>query len=213
LERVEEITNPELRIVGFKDVGVPHHMLRDLSQALRSQRRQVALEVVSLDERAELKSVEMALFLKVDYLLGGTRADKVVDHLRGSNIRYFPFPGRVIGHPSSLLGTAREIAEEAKQIAQIHGVSGLDLLAYRSLVDPEELMTSVVSAVNIPVIIAGSINSPARVAAVASSNAWGFTVGAAALDLQFAPGKRSLNDQVDAILAMRNLVGSAKVEV
>lgn len=205
LKRVKEVTNPEVRIIGFKDVGLNKSSLGELANAIRSQGRKVALEVVSLDEAAELRSVEMALALQVDLLLGGTRADKVVELLRGTDTLYFPFPGRVIGHPSTLLGALSEIVEDARRLTAIHGVSGLDLLAYRHPAEnPEELIAAVVRAVAQPVIVAGSINSSARVASIASSGAWGFTVGSAALDCEFAPNKPRLGDQVDTILAARN---------
>lgn len=58
--------------------------------------------MVSLDRASEIASVRAALSLGVDYLLGGTHVDDVLPLLRGSGIRYYPFPGRIVGHPSVL---------------------------------------------------------------------------------------------------------------
>ena len=56
------------------------------------------------------------------------------------------------------------------------GVTGLDLLAYRFNGNVEALMTSVVRAVKVPVTVAGSIDRPARIRALAAAGIWGFTV-------------------------------------
>ena len=56
---------------------------------------------------------------------------RVLRILAGSDVKYCPFPGRIEGHPSILLGTVEEIAQDAKQLTALDGVFGLDLLAYR----------------------------------------------------------------------------------
>ena len=73
-------------------------------------------------------------------LLGGTRVDNVLPVIKGSGIRYFPFPGRISGHPSVLEGSIDDIVESAKTMAACDGVHGLDLLAYRSSENVPELM-------------------------------------------------------------------------
>ena len=51
--------------------------------------------------------------------------------LSGTGIRYCPFPGRIVGHPSLLRGSIEEITQSAVELAAMDGVGGLDLLAYR----------------------------------------------------------------------------------
>jgi hypothetical protein len=86
---------------------------------------------------------------------GGTRVDDVLPILAGTSIRYFPFPGRICGHPSVLEGTIEEIVHSARELAARDGVHGLDLLAYRSKQDAPALMNAVCAAVPKPVLVAG----------------------------------------------------------
>lgn len=135
----------------------------------------------------------------MDYLLGGTNAIDVLPLLNGTGIQYFPFPGRITGHPSVLEGTQEEIVASAIRLAQHEGVAGLDLLAYRSKLDVPSLMAAVCAAVAKPVIVAGSVDSPAQIDAIRSSGAAGFTVGTSALDGKFPAENRMLDAQLYAI--------------
>jgi hypothetical protein len=116
-----------------------------------------------------------------------------------TNVMYFPFPGRVVGHPSVLEGSVEEIAESAWQLTALRGVHGLDLLAYRFAGDVPRLMDAVVGASIGPVVIAGSVDSDARIHSVQRSGAWAFTVGTAVFDHAFPVG-RSAAAQVDHVL-------------
>jgi hypothetical protein len=51
-----------------------------------------------------MASARAAVDLDVDVLLGGTRAEDVTAITRHHPIRYYPFPGRITGHPSVLEG-------------------------------------------------------------------------------------------------------------
>src|SRR3712207_3290821 len=82
----------------------------------------------------------------------------------------------------------------------MEGVSGLDLLAYRYDGDVGALVRSVVGAVDLPVIVAGSMDSEERIRSLADAGVWGFTVGSAIFDGRFARGA-SLREQVQAVFA------------
>ncbi|XQZ97714.1 hypothetical protein ACOZ4Y_08815 [Komagataeibacter rhaeticus] len=85
-------------------------------------------------------------------------------------IRYYPFPGRISGHPSHLEGTEGEIVRSAVDLASRPGVHGLDLLAYRFAGDVPGLMRKVRAAVmGKRVIVAGSIDREERIRAVVSA--------------------------------------------
>jgi hypothetical protein len=144
--------------------------------------------VVSLSEQDELKSARGAVEIGVDYLLGGNRAQQVAPILAGTGIRYFPFCGRTLGHPTQLRGTIEEIVGDAVRLATMPGVAGLDLLAYRFDGDVEHLIGAVTAAVRVPVIAAGSIDRFERIDAVSRLGAWGFTVGGAIFQGRFGPG-------------------------
>lgn len=174
-----------LRYIGFKDIGLPFGELVSLGAAMKRDGKQVMLEVVSTSREAEIRSIEAAAEIGVDYLLGGRHAEDAVQILKGTNIKYFPFAGRTEGHPTRLLGTIKEIVEDARRLAGLQGVHGLDLLAYRFAGDVEQLTARVVESVSIPVLAAGSIDSNERVQAMRRCGVWGFTVGSAVFDGDF----------------------------
>ena len=186
--------------VGFKDVGLAFEDLKHLARDIRSNGQKVMLEVVSQTREDELRSVRAGLEIGVDYILGGSHAAEAVDMLSGSAIRYMPFPGRVVGHPSTLHGPPADIVRSAVELAGMPGVAGLDLLAYRFSGDVEALIASVVGAVDKPVIAAGSIASTDRIRTVANLGVWGFTVGSAVFDNSFESGAKTLRGQVQAIV-------------
>ena len=94
-----------IRHIGFKDIGLPFDALAGLARQIREGGASTYLEVVSLDRESEIRSVKAAIDLGVDYLLGGTHAEDVLPLLEGTPIRYYPFPGRIVGHPSILEGS------------------------------------------------------------------------------------------------------------
>lgn len=196
---VETALRAGIHHIGFKDVGLPFEDLRDLAEQIRKGGASTYLEVVSLDRKSEIRSVRAAVELGVDYLLGGTHVEDVLPLLAGSAIRYYPFPGRIIGHPSILEGSQAEIVESAVALANYPGVAGLDLLAYRSRIDVPSLMHAVCQVVAKPVIVAGSVDRPEQIDHIRRSGAAGFTVGTSALDGQFPAESPMLSSQLKAI--------------
>ena len=187
--------------IGFKDVGLPFAALADLAARIREGGARTYLEIVSLDRDSELRSVETGLALGVDCLLGGTRANDVLPLIAGSTARYFPFPGRITGHPSVLEGDIDEIVASAAALTAHEGVAGLDLLAYRFAGDVRALIRTVCGAVTKPVIVAGSIDRPERIEAVREGGAASFTIGTCALEGRFPGASPGLGDQLRAIAA------------
>ncbi|SAL63626.1 hypothetical protein AWB74_03381 [Caballeronia arvi] len=205
LASYENLRDSPVRYVGFKDVGLPISALKQLAQRIRADGRKVMLEVVATNREAELESVRAALEIGVDYLLGGRHAQDALPLLRGSTLQYFPFVGRTVGHPTVLEGTMNEIVEDARRIASMPGVHGIDLLAYRFAgeADPAELTKRVVEAVSVPVIAAGSIDRETRVKAMINANTWGFTVGSALFQEAFVD--RRLSAQIDTIFKIEGV--------
>ena len=195
LEVFETLADSDLEYVGFKDIGLPLSELKLLSQAIRASGKKVMLEVVSLEASAELNSAAAALTLEVDYLLGGTHATEVLPLLAGTPIQYFPFCGRIEGHPSNLRGSSQDIVQHAQALTAYEGVHGLDLLAYRWDGHVPSLTKAVVSGVNKPVIAAGSVDNFERIQALHSVGVWGFTIGSAMFANQYPGG--SVRAQVD----------------
>jgi hypothetical protein len=185
LEVYEEIHDTGVEYVGFKDIGLPLDDMKSLVSRMRQDGRRVMLEVVSTTREDEIRSVRAAIEIGVDYLLGGRHVADVLPLLAGTTMRYFPFCGNTVGHPTRLEGTIGEIVEDAYRLSLLPGVHGLDLLAYRFAGDVEELTRRVVAAVDVPVIAAGSIDCSERVQTVCDAGAWGFTIGSALFERKF----------------------------
>jgi hypothetical protein len=210
LEVFETLADSSLEYVGFKDIGLPLADLHELSRAIRASGKKVMLEVVSLEREAELGSAKAAITLGVDYLLGGTHASDVLPLLEGTSIQYFPFPGRIEGHPSNLRGTYSEIVQSAQSLTAFEGVHGLDLLAYRWNGDVPALTRAVVDGVNKPVIAAGSVDNFERIQALHRAGVWGFTIGSAMFANQYPGG--SVRAQVDWVAQQLSSLNQRSLE-
>jgi hypothetical protein len=196
LEVYDDLRHTGLRHVGFKDIGVSIETLTELCRRMHDDGRTVYLEVVSVTAEDELRSIAAAREIGVDVVMGGTHVDAALPVLEGSGLRYMPFPGRIVGHPSILEGTTDEIAASAADLSSRPGVFGLDLLAYRHADPVEPIIDAVVRASAGPVVIAGSIDSAERIEAVTKLGAWGFTIGGAIFE-RVLPAGPSLAEQVE----------------
>lgn len=197
----EQTRGTGLRYVGFKDVGATPEVLAEVTRAAHADGIEVMLEVVSTSAEDEMRSLQAASEIGVDWVLGGTHAEAGVGILKGSPARYCPFPGQVTGHPSVLGGSIDEIADQARRLTELEGVHGVDVLAYRHLsVDPVALTRAVVAASAGPVIVAGAIAGAAQIRDVAAAGAWGFTIGGAIFEGQL-PGAPGVAEQIREVLA------------
>lgn len=186
--RLKDVLATGIKHIGFKDIGLPFDEQAALAAAIKAAGATLYLEMVGLDAESQRKSAEAAIRLGVDILMGGNQPEIVLPIIAGKGIRYYPFPGEVVGHPSKLQGTIDTIVESARRLTAMAGVNGLDLLAYRFTGDVEELIAKVVQAVDKPVVVAGSIDSHERLEAIVKSGATGFTVGTAAFNGAFSGG-------------------------
>lgn len=187
-----------LRHVGCKDVGLPQAELRALMDEIRANGHTSHLEVVSETEEATLASARAAVEIGPDFLIGGTLIEPVQEIVAGTGIRFFPYVGRIVDHPCLLRGSIEEIVEDTRR-AESLGVDGINLLAYRYDGDVDALVEAVVGATSLPVIAAGSVDSPARIRALADRGVWAFTIGTAALDGKLVDGA-PLTGQLDCAL-------------
>lgn len=170
-----------VRHFGCKDVGLPRKELEALLSDIENNGHTSYLEVVSESDDATLASARAAAEIQPDYLIGGTLIEPVQEIIAGTGIKFFPYVGRVVGHPCLLRGSIQEIADDARR-AEALGLDGVNLLAYRYDGDVEALVDAVVSNTSLPVIAAGSVDSVERIRALARNGVWAFTIGTAALD-------------------------------
>jgi hypothetical protein len=183
---------------GFKDIGLPLNKMKKLVTEMKTAGKTTFLEIVSLSEKECLDGAKVAVDCQFDYLMGTVFYSSVFEYLKNKDIKFLPFCGKVSGHPSVVEGTIREVVEDGKKLALI-GVDGVDLLAYRFVGDPEQLSREFISAVNLPVVIAGSIESFDRLDIIKDLNPWAFTIGTAFFDKKFVPGA-SFSEQIQVVL-------------
>ena len=183
---------------GFKDVGLPKAEMKKLVERMKARGKTTFLEVVTLTERECLDGARLALECGFDYLMGTVYYDSVFSLMQGKATKFFPFAGKVSGHPSILEGAIPEIVADGQRM-QTLGVAGFDLLAYRYTADAEALAAAFIRGVQVPVVLAGSIDGFKRLDAVKRLSPWAFTIGSAFFDQKFVPGG-SFREQMASVL-------------
>jgi len=197
MELYQELRQTGIKFFGFKDIGLPQAELKKLVEAMHADGHEVFLEVVSATAEDELTSARAAVAIGVDYLIGGTQIAGVKPIIAGTGMKYFPYVGQIVGHPCLLRGELNWLVEEAKK-AEAMGIDGINLLAYRWDGDVNLLVDSIMEAVSIPLICAGSVDRISRVKDLAERGVWAFTIGGAVLQKVIVPG--DMKDQVAATL-------------
>ncbi len=202
LDVYDSLSGIGLKHVGFKDVGVDKATLKELTRRIKADGCIAYVEVVSQTPETIRQSITASAELGVDRVLGGQDIKLAMDTFKGGGPSYYPFPGKPIGHPTKLGGTAADVEDDCRK-AVTSGCPGVDLLAYRATeADPLDLIRAARRGVGDKgyLIVAGSIDSPARIKAVASAGADAFTIGSAVFEEAFAQGVRGVRDQCKAVL-------------
>jgi len=189
-----------LKHVGFKDVGVDAATLAELHAAIRASGATSYMEVVSTTPETCLASARTARALGVDCLMGGTDVAAIQDVIRGTAIRFFPFPGFPRGHPTKLAGKPEDVEAHCRDFVA-KGCAGADLLAYRATeADPLALIRAAKKGLGQNrLIVAGSITAKEQIRAIAEAGADAFTIGSAVLDGSYAPQMGSTLSQLAAV--------------
>lgn len=203
LEVVEEALALGLRHLGFKDIGVSPATLRTLNERIKAAGATSYMEVVSTTADGALRSAAVVAEIGVDRLLGGSDCAAILRTIAGTGIAYYPFPGFPQGHPTRLGGTAEDIAAHCVVFCA-EGCAGVDLLAYRATsAAPLDLVRAARRALgpDKSLIVAGSVNSAERIAALHDAGVDAFTIGSAIFDGSFSPGKCTLRSQLQDVLA------------
>ena len=202
LDVYDSLSGLGLKHVGFKDVGVDRATLRELTRRIKADKCIAYIEVVSQTPETIRQSIKSSAELGVDRVLGGQDIRLAMKTFKDGAPAYYPFPGRPVGHPTKLGGTASDVEADCRK-AVASGCPGVDLLAYRATdADPLDLVRAARRGVghNGYLIVAGSIDSPQRVKAVAAAGANAFTIGSAVFEEAFAQGVKGVRDQCKAVL-------------
>lgn len=195
----DECSDLENVFWGFKDVGLPKKEMRALVRTMKDKGKTTFLEVVSLGEKECLEGAQLSLDCGFDFLMGTRFWPSVLRMMKGKATRFYPFCGKVSGHPSVLEGSIEEVVNDAQRMEEL-GVDGFDLLAYRYVGEAEMMAEQVLRRVNHPVVVAGSIDSLSRVEAVKRLGPWAFTIGGAFFERRFVPGG-SFIEQIRCVLS------------
>ena len=202
LELLDVIAPLGLRHIGFKDVGVDVDRLRRLNRRIKDAGATSYMEIVSESRAASQRAARLAAEIGVDCLLGGTGPEAVLAATAGQAIAYYPYPGLPSGHPTRLGGSPQLIARHCRAFVDA-GCPGVTLRAYRSTeAEPLDLIRAARQALGkARLIVAGSIDTPARIRALAEAGVDAFTVGSAIFNGQFAPARDDMLAQLRAALA------------
>ena len=129
------------------------------------------------------------------FLMGTMFFDSINEFCKSNNLKYMPFVGKVVERPSILEGSIDDMIDEAKGYLK-KGVYGFDLLGYRFTGDAIKLNKKFVEQVDVPVCIAGSVNSYERLDELKDANPWAFTIGGAFFDNKFG---NDFNEQINSV--------------
>ena len=201
LDVFEEVRETGVSNIGFKDIGVSHDTLSALARRIKDSGAISYMEVVSTTSDAVRDSIKTAAEIGIDRVLGGQDVGFALDALEGTGASYYPFPGHPVGHPTVLQGSPAVIMADSARF-RAAGCPGVDLLAYRaSDADPLDLIRAARAGLDDGyLIVAGSIDSPDRIRAIAEAGADAFTIGTAAFDNVFAPEGKTVAYQCERIL-------------
>lgn len=198
----EEIKGTGLRFIGCKDIGLPVSELEDLFKRIKKNRMTSFLEVVCNNEKDHFAGIDKAIRIKADYIIGGMPrfAKKTFEYLKERKVhaKFFPYAGRVVGHPCILEGTIDNVIDDALKFEKM-GADGINLLLYRFTDDVTELLNQTVTALRMPLIVAGNVDSFKTIEPLIEKNVFAFTIGGAVFERKFVPNKGT-TEQIKTIL-------------
>ena len=200
IDHFEMVKDLDVDYFGFKEIGLPQDKMRELNDSIHKSGFKSFLEVVEYEEDRICEPSKMAVDMGFDYLMGTIYFPSIWDIIKGKDIKYFPFCGKIYDRPSILDGTIEEIVQDAKRI-EAEGAQGFDLLAYRYKYQDKvnDLVLALNEALEVPIISAGSINSFDRLQETIDQGVWGFTIGGAFFEKKFVPNG-SYRDNVAAVI-------------
>ncbi|CAN5463939.1 4-hydroxythreonine-4-phosphate dehydrogenase [soil metagenome] len=202
LEVIDSISDLGLRHIGFKDIGVAQPVLAELTKRIAASGATSYVEVVSTTPESIRASITAAAKLGVDRVLGGQDVDFALQSFNQHGPAYYPFPGRPVGHPTQLGGSEDDIEADCRRVREA-GCPGADLLAYRATeAEPRALIRAARRGLGDDgyLIVAGSIDTPGRIAEVRDAGADAFTIGSAIFENRFAAGVTGVRGQCEAVL-------------
>lgn len=202
----EECKDSKALYFGFKEQPLPIEEMQRIFARMKECGKRTVLEVVEYTEAEGLEGAKMAAVCGCDVLMGTCYYESIHQFCQQHNIAYMPFVGSIVGRPSVLQGSIESMVEEAIKLKK-RGVFGIDLLGYRYDANAEQLISEIVSKTNMPVCVAGSIDSYERLQFVKDIQPWAFTIGSAFFDQKFGS---SIAEQIDLVC---DFINAKKIHV
>lgn len=202
----EECKDSKALYFGFKEQPLPIEEMQRIFARMKECGKRTVLEVVEYTEAEGLEGAKMAAVCGCDVLMGTCYHESIHRFCQQHKIDYMPFVGSIVGRPSILQGSIESMVEEAIRLKKM-GVFGIDLLGYRYDANAEQLIFEIVSKTNMPVCVAGSIDSYERLQFVKDIQPWAFTIGSAFFDQKFGS---SIAEQIDLVC---DFINAKKIHV
>ena len=180
---------------GFKEQPLPLEEMQRIYAHMKACGKRTVLEVVAYTEAEGLEGAQMAAACGCDILMGTCYSASIAQFCQQHGIAYMPFVGKITGRPSILDGSIEEMLAEATAL-KAEGVFGIDLLGYRYTADAQQLITELVKKNDLPVCVAGSIDSYERLQFIKDVQPWAFTIGSAFFEHQFG---LSIAEQINRV--------------
>lgn len=196
-EVFSECKDTKVKYWGMKEEGLPQEQMKNLYCYMKECGKTTFLEVVAYTESECLEGAEMAVACGCDVLMGTVYFDSVMKFCKEHDIKYMPFVGTVKERPSVLSGSAEKMVDEAYRCVE-KGAYGIDLLGYRYIENPSELIETFVSSVNVPVCVAGSIDSYEKLDEIKKVSPWTYTIGGAFFENSFGG---TIKEQIEKVCA------------
>lgn len=198
-EIFEQCKESKAQYWGFKEHPLPLEDMKHLFARMKECGKTTFLEVVAYTEAEGLEGARMAVECGCDILMGTMFHDSINDYCKANGLRYMPFVGSITGRPSVLEGTIDEMVAEAQSL-KAKGVFGIDLLGFRYTGDANQLISAMVAKTDLPICVAGSIDSAERLQFIHEVQPWAFTIGSAFFDHQFGD---SFEEQINRVCEFR----------
>lgn len=194
-EIFEECKASKAQCWGFKEHPLPQEDMKRLYARMKECGKTTFLEVVAYTEAEGLEGARTAVECGCDVLMGTMFHDSINAYCQEHGMRYMPFVGKITGRPSILEGSIEDMVAEVEAL-KAKGVYGIDLLGYRYNADAEQLISVLVTKTDLPVCVAGSIDSYERLQFVKDVQPWAFTIGSAFFEHQFGD---SIDEQINRV--------------
>ena len=136
-----------------------------------------------------MRGAKLAVECGFDCLLGTIFYDSVAKYIKTTNLKYYPFVGKVSQSPSILEGSVDFMLNQTREY-MAKGAVGVDLLGYRYVEGDANVLSAAYikaaeKALSAPTILAGSIGSEERMKLVKQMDPAYFTMGSALFTKNF----------------------------